>query len=468
MQKRDRAKWTDFSVFLLKALMYVCVAAVFFIAMSFENPQILRVSRTAGVTLLTFCSLGAVLVSVYGGYNVGEQKPRPIIISISLAILINDCITYLQLQIMNVNDANNESLELFGLSFVYLLAAIVLQVLVIALFVYIGNRVYFYLNEPQKTLVVSSSGADERMICSKIDRYKLQFRVDEIIDFDDPNIEQSINRSDTVFFSQVPIAKRLELMEYCYSKQKNIYYHMDVPDVIEFCAHHTIIDDVPFMQVRGRQLSMDQRFIKRTMDIVFSLIAIILLSPFMAVVALAIKLCDGGSVFYRQDRATREGKVFKIIKFRTMYEHDHQTFENSAEQDDPRITPVGKILRKIRMDELPQLFNILSGDMSLVGPRPEMLENVESYTAQMPAFAYRLKVKAGLTGNAQIEGKYNTTPRDKMIMDLMYIEQYSVWSDIKLLLRTPTVFFKSDSTEAFEAASAPDEERESKSIMPGQ
>ena len=121
----------------------------------------------------------------------------------------------------------------------------------------------------------------------------------------------------------------------------------------------------------------------------------------------------------------------------------------SATSDDDRITSVGKVLRKLRIDELPQILNILKGDMSTVGPRPEMLKNVCDYTEALPEFAYRLRVKAGLTGYAQIAGKYNTSPKDKLILDLMYIENYSIWRDIKLILQTLIVFFKSDSTEAF-------------------
>ena len=122
----------------------------------------------------------------------------------------------------------------------------------------------------------------------------------------------------------------------------------------------------------------------------------------------------------------------------------------SVQAGDDRITKVGKILRKYRIDELPQMINILKGDMSVVGPRPEMLENVEKYTGELPEFAYRLRAKAGLTGLAQISGKYNTSPKDKLVMDLMYIENYSIWQDFKLIFQTVTVFFKAgESTEAF-------------------
>ena len=194
-------------------------------------------------------------------------------------------------------------------------------------------------------------------------------------------------------------------------------------------------------------LTLEQRFFKRAFDIVVSAVAIVLSSPIWIIAAIAIKAGDGGPVFFKQKRATRNGRVFHVYKFRTMKVN---AGNRSATADDDRITKAGHILRKTRMDELPQFLNIFLGDMSFVGPRPEMLENVYSYTAALPEFEYRLRVKAGLTGYAQIAGKYNTTPKDKLIMDMMYIERYSFWSDIKLCFQTLIVLIKSDSTEGFQ------------------
>jgi lipopolysaccharide/colanic/teichoic acid biosynthesis glycosyltransferase len=172
-------------------------------------------------------------------------------------------------------------------------------------------------------------------------------------------------------------------------------------------------------------------------------------SPIMLVCAIAIKAEDGGHVFYKQKRLTKYGRVFEVYKFRTMKEEN--SIHKSVTENDDRITKVGHIIRKFRIDELPQLINVLKSDMSIVGPRPEMLENVEKYTDDLPEFRYRLRAKAGLTGLAQIYGKYNTSPRDKLIMDLAYIQQYSVWLDLKLILRTALVLLTpEESTEAFE------------------
>ena len=168
----------------------------------------------------------------------------------------------------------------------------------------------------------------------------------------------------------------------------------------------------------------------------------------MIIVALLIKLYDGGPALFKQKRLTIDGKVFEVYKFRSMIvDAEKDGVARLASKNDNRITPIGKFIRAVRLDELPQLLNILKGDMSIVGPRPERPEIAEEYMKDMPEFAYRLKVKAGLTGYAQILGKYNTTPRDKLLLDMMYIEKYSLFLDIKLMLMTIKILFMSESTE---------------------
>ena len=196
-----------------------------------------------------------------------------------------------------------------------------------------------------------------------------------------------------------------------------------------------------------KELSAEQKLIKRAGDIFISLFAIIVGSPIMLGCALAIKLNDGGSVLFRQNRVTKDNRIFTIYKFRTMKEGADL---HLCTTDDERVTKVGKVLRKYRLDELPQLFNILKGDMSLVGPRPEMTQFVYVYMEDLPQFGYRHRVKAGLTGYAQVMGKYNTSSKDKLAMDLMYIENFSIWNDVKILFQTVLVLFKAeDSTEGF-------------------
>ena len=198
-------------------------------------------------------------------------------------------------------------------------------------------------------------------------------------------------------------------------------------------------------------LTIEQRFIKRCIDLICALLLFLIASPFMLLTALAVKIYDGGPVFYKQVRCTVGGRQFNILKFRSMrVDAEKDGVARLASKNDSRITPVGKLIRKIRLDELPQLFNIIRGDMSFIGPRPERPQIIAEYMEIMPEFAFRMKVKAGLAGYAQIYGKYNTTPYDKLKLDLAYIENYSIWLDLKLMLLTVKVLLWPDSTEGVE------------------
>ena len=431
-------------VLLLKACLFLMLFLTFYLIFAIPNPQMLRLSRTTAVTIFMFFIVGWAMLAAYGTYDIGKRKSKPIIYSLGLAIAITDVVTYIQLSIMNTNPANNLTFQLENLGL--LIVVMVLQVFEIIIMAYFGNFIFFQLNEPERCCVITSSQQSLDSALYGIKKFKKQYAVKSIVDYRDPSVFDKILLCDTVFLIDVPGKERMELEEFCYRHMRNIYFNPEISDVVEINAHHVVLDDVSFIGAPVKELSLEQRILKRCMDIIVSGLAIVVSSPIWVISAIAIKTCDGGPVFFKQKRATKGGKVFEVYKFRTM----RQNVENrSVTSDDDRITPIGKILRRIRMDELPQFLNILKGEMSVVGPRPEMLENVYEYTNELPEFEYRLRVKAGLTGYAQIAGKYNTSPRDKLVLDLMYIENYSVWKDIKLVFQTLIVFFKSDSTEAF-------------------
>lgn len=433
-------------VFILKATLYVLLIATFFVLFGMKFEWLLRPSRTTGVTVVTFCVLEAALIAVYGGYQIGRLKSKPIIISISLATVISDLVTHLQLCIMNVNVNNNDTFKYEHP--LILLLVIGIQVALIILLTYFGNYVYFTINSPEKCCIITSSEESLNNIAVKIKRYKKQYQITDMVHYTAANVFDIINRNDTVFIYDVPSKEKILLSEYCYANSKNIYYNFEMIDVVSLGAKTVMLDDKPVMAEFVSDLTFEQRFVKRVMDVVISLLALIVGGPIMLICAVLIKAEDGGHVFFRQSRATKNGKLFKVYKFRTMREEN--SVNRSVTADDDRITKVGKYLRKFRIDELPQFINILKGEMSIVGPRPEMVENVDEYTKQLPEFAYRLRVKGGLTGYAQIAGKYNTSPKDKLVLDLIYIEKYSLWLDFKLILQTITVLLKaSDSTEAF-------------------
>ena len=210
--------------------------------------------------------------------------------------------------------------------------------------------------------------------------------------------------------------------------------------------------DSPLLLFRNNGLTYRQMFVKRAMDLVFSLVGILLASPIMLVIAVCIKAYDYGPVFYRQKRQTIGGREFYILKFRSMIVDSERHGARLAKAHDDRITPVGKVIRRLHFDELPQLFNILKGDMALVGPRPERKEITEEYSKAIPEFSFRLKVKAGLTGYAQVYGQYNTIPYDKLKLDLTYITSYSLWLDIKLMILTVKILFQKEKSAGVDDA----------------
>ncbi len=429
---------------IIRVVLYLLIMATFMLVLAEENPPLARLSRTMGITMTTFVIVGILFLRVYGMYDVGRRKSKPIIYSIALATFFTDIVVYLQLMIMNTI---TPSLSAFRLSSIgALVLAYILQVLLIVIFVYAGNTLFFKIHDPESCCIVTSSQESLDCIVKAVSRFKKQYRIDYVLDYKDKHLFEIINKADTVFIQDVPIVERSEIVRFCYKKKINIYFNPEIEDIVEMNAQYYLLDDVSVLNANVKAWTMEQRIAKKLLDMGLAIVIGILTSPIWIISAIAIKLYDGGPIFFKQKRATINGRVFEVYKFRTMKEN----VENrSVTDDDDRITKPGKILRKIRMDELPQLINILKGDMSFVGPRPEMLENVNAYEAELPEFRYRLRVKAGLTGYAQIAGKYNTTPKDKLIMDMMYIEQFNILKDIQLIFQTFIVLLKSDSTEAF-------------------
>ena len=316
------------------------------------------------------------------------------------------------------------------------------------------TRIYHTLYVPRNMLLVyeDESALDLKF---KMDCRRDKYAITEVISMQAglPKIFAAIERHDAVVINDVAGQARNALLNYCYARSIRTYAVPQVIDIILSSAEDVTLLDTPLKLIRGRGLTVVQRVCKRAMDILLCLIALVPAAPVMLLTALAIKLEDGGPVFYRQRRVTRHGKEFNILKFRSMIvdaEKNGYDLSMRANGKDPRITKVGNVIRGCRVDELPQILNILMGDMSVVGPRPERVENVEAYSAAFPEWHYRERVKAGLTGYAQIYGKYNTTPEDKLRLDLIYIENYSLLLDIKLIFMTGRILFSKESTEGFE------------------
>lgn len=434
-------------IMLLKMLLYFSLLAICFGFLSIHNPQVLKLSRTAAVTGLTFVVCGLFMTHIYGNYDIGRRKSKPIIHSLTLSVFFTDMITFVMLVIMNMNEVNQNRLYPYlAEDMLLMIVVFALQVISIIAFTYGGHAIYFSFTDPERCLIITGGG-DLRDLKRGIGKYKKQYRVERIMELSEEGLLDAIRSVDTVFLNNVPEDRKNDILSFCYQNLKNVFYTPEVVDVVNMHSRLAVLDDVSVVASEVKELSFEQRIIKRTMDIVVSALGLLILSPVLLGCAIAIKVGDGGSVLFRQNRVTKGDRIFTIYKFRTMIEHADQHLVISH---DKRITKVGHFLRKYRLDELPQLFNILKGDMSLVGPRPEMSEYVYVYSETLPEFLYRHRVKAGLTGYAQITGKYNTSSKDKLVMDLMYIENFSIWNDVKILFQTALVLLRADdSTEAF-------------------
>ena len=441
-------KFESTILFIMKLLLFCACAGVFFLIFGSKFYFMLIPTRTSFITLGVFTLVYMMMSIIYGGFDIGKRKSKPIIYSFVLSVFFTDIAAHFFMCIMNITVVHNGK-------FVYdypllLLLTYIIQIFIIVVFTYGGNYLYFSANKPHDSIIITRKGEQTDSIISKIGRYKKQYNITETVFINDPDILKKIDKADSIFFYNLSVPERNAFVEYCYHCKKDIYYSVELSDIVSLGSHRVYFDDKSMVYAPVKGLTFEQRVIKRIMDLVIAGFGLIVTSPIFLITALCIKLEDGGPVFYKQERATYAGKIFNVIKFRSMKVEDGSIHKSVTKNDD-RITRTGRIIRKFRIDELPQLINVIKSDMSIVGPRPEMVENVEKYTKELPEFAYRQRAKAGLTGMAQIYGKYNTSPKDKLIFDLTYINEYSVWLDIKLIFRTLLVLLTPDkSTEAFE------------------
>ncbi len=389
------------------------------------------------------------LTTMYGGMRLGYLRNVEIIFSQVFATVLALMFIYVELSIM----AHQPFVPKV---FIMMLAE---QVITIIIYTNIANKIYKSIFPPRKLMLIHGERPIEDIynkIGSRPDKYKIEktLCMREGMDRVCHEIARSYETGEcnAVVVWDVSTAERNQILKFCYARSIRIYIMPKITDVILSGAEELHIFDSPMLLTREYSMSMEQRFIKRTIDILCSLALLIVTSPIMLLTAIAIKVYDGGPVLYKQVRCTRGMREFHIMKFRSMRtDAEKDGVARLAQKNDNRITPIGKFIRKCRIDELPQLINILKGDMSFIGPRPERPEIIKQYVDVMPEFVYRTKVKAGLAGFAQVYGKYNTTPYDKLKLDLIYIEHYSVWLDLKLMLLTLKILFWPDSTEGVES-----------------
>ncbi len=385
--------------------------------------------------------LAGIFLNSFDGLKYGTYRRTNLITAQILAALATEFIIYLQIVLLAAK----------FVTVLPIIAVFLADVVIIVAITFGGNFLLQKLFPARKTIIIYDSYPPEPFI-EKTQQRKDKFAIKEVvhISLGVEKLEQLIKEYDAVIIYDVHSEQRNKILKICFENDIRTYTTTKVSDILIRGAECLHLFDTPLLLYRNIGLNFQQRFLKRTFDIIVSFILLVLTSPFLLLSALAIKLYDGGPVFFRQERSTLNGKVFKIHKFRSMIvDAEKDGNPHPAEEDDPRITPVGKVLRATRLDELPQLIDILVGNMSLVGPRPERIEHTQQYSEEIPEFQFRLKMRGGLTGYAQLYGKYNTTPYDKLQLDLMYIQNYSFLLDIKLILMTVKIMFMKESTEGF-------------------
>ena len=435
----------DISIRLVKfvsiLLSSLCFGVVWFIyyAKTIESPFYKKGNY---LVILLFAILFFTFAKIYDSFKISINSIYEVAYSQILAIIASDGIIYLVTMLLEKGFPN----------ILPLVCALFFQSIFAVMWSYFANHWYFRTFPPKKSVVVYDlEFGFERLI--KEYNLEKKYNILETMTVEEclSNLD-SLKEIETVFIRGVHSRDRNIILKYCIEHSIEVLVIPRVGDVLMSSSQPIHMFHLPILKVNRYNASLEYLFIKRFLDILLSLVAIIVLSPIMLGVALAIKISDGGPIIYSQVRLTKDGKKFKIYKFRSMRtdaEKDGVARLSTGDSDD-RITPVGKVIRKYRLDELPQLFNILGGSLSICGPRPERPEIAEQYCEEMPEFSLRLQAKAGLTGYAQVYGKYNTTPYDKLQMDLMYIAHPSLIEDIKIILATVKILFMKESTEGIE------------------
>ncbi len=409
------------------------------------NPRMRRPFENKGnLMMIGFYVLYLVVfVYLYGGTKYAYYKKGQLILSQILGTMIANAVIYLQIIMV---------FSVFPFPIVWPLFLISgLDILTIVLLNQISDGMFRRMFPPKRLLLICDLNHKDNLI-RKISGRKDLYQVTRCVSASEPleRLKAEIQDCDAMMLYGIEEQKRNDLVKYCYEKSIRIYAAPEISDLLLRGADRVHSFDTPFLLLRNSGLSFEQRILKRAMDVGISALLLVLTSPFMLLAAIGIKLEDGGPVFFKQERVTVNGRRFSIYKFRSMIVDAEKHGAQFSSKNDSRITKIGRLLRATRLDELPQLLNILKGDMSIVGPRPERQTYIDEFCKETPEFTYRLKVKAGLTGYAQIYGKYNTTPLDKLKLDLMYIESYSLFLDIRLIFLTLKIMFMKESTEGVE------------------
>ena len=437
-------EFKKFIVYFIRRSITVIVSCCFaFVWMGYYSSVITHPFFKKGnwsVVFLYFI-LYHLFTNLYGGFKIGTERITDIVYSNWLTIIIVNFVTYFQISLIGRHFQN--PMPIFVLTFVQFSLALIWTLW--------ANRLYFKMFNPANLVCLYNGDDPSRIIdcfVSRPNRFNIIKNIKVTIM--DKSFYDQICDAEGIIMYHVPVEKSGEILKFCVKNRIRYYLVPSLEDIILRMSDVIYIGDNPLFVSKNGALFLGQRISKRILDIIFSVAFLLLLSPLMILISAAIKLSDGGPVLYSQVRCTEKARRFNILKFRTMIiDAEKDGIARLAKENDSRITPVGKLLRHLRLDELPQLINILKGEMSFVGPRPERPEIIEQHKKTLPEFDFRLSVKSGLTGYAQVLGRYNTTPKEKLKLDLIYIQTYSLLLDIKILLMTIKVVFSKNSTQGF-------------------
>jgi len=441
----------------IKALIVASILLVFIQIWTSYYPDAIFYRNGNYLIVFSYLLLLGIFSSNFGAFKIGIYRIHEIVYYFSISIIFTEIFVYFELSLIAKYLLNPLPL-IFGF---------ITQLIFVILGSICANQIYFSLYKARRMLAIFSDSESFNLI-KKMGEIPARFKIEQGVNANTTPIDEIkrlIDKYECVIIANIDKNIEQEIFLYCYASQKRTYLLPSITDIIVNNSYEIQVSDTPLLMSRNRGLTTEQRILKRFLDILITSVLLIITLPVMFFTAIAILIDDGRPIFFRQNRVTRNGKIFNIIKFRSMIVNADKNGAKKAEIGDERITRVGKVIRPFRIDELPQLFNVLKGDMSIVGPRPERVENVYEYSSRYPEFDLRHKVKAGITGFAQIYGKYNTSPKDKLSMDLFYIETYSPLRDLKLMALTVKTIFSKSSSEGFSSKDA-SEIKKSESIKP--
>ncbi len=424
---------------LINILLLVCPFVYGWFFYYAENIKISYYMKGNLLLIALFIILYIAFGHTYDAFLISYNRISEMVYSQGLALLISDSIMYIVISLLSMKLVNIGPMAL----------VLCCQIIFSLLWSIFAQKWYFSANKPKRSAVIY----DVRLgMENLIHEYGLNKKFEIVVTASATdcisNKMKMLENMEAVFVCGVHSHDRNIILKYCIANDIRLFVLPKVGDVIMSGARKMHMFHLPVLMVERYNPSVEYLFVKRVFDILCSSLALVISLPVLLITSIAIKLCDGGPIFYKQCRMTKDGKLFYVLKFRSMrVDAEKNGAQLSTGDKDDRVTPVGKFIRKVRIDELPQLINILSGDMSVVGPRPERPEIAKQYIDELPEFHLRLQAKAGLTGYAQVYGKYNTTPYDKLQMDLMYISNPSFVEDLKIVLATIKILFLPESTE---------------------